>query len=49
MTKGDIERSLEAIFGNGSSKEIEDATTKEKIIEKIEMSSGKSSFKNGKG
>ena len=36
MSKGDIERSLEAIFGNGSSKEIEDATTKEKIIERIE-------------
>ena len=38
MSKGDIERSIEAIFGNGSSKEIDDATTKEKIIERIEMS-----------
>ena len=36
MAKDDIERSLEAIFGKGSSKEIEDATTKEKIIERIE-------------
>ena len=36
MTKGDSERSLEAIFGKGSSKEIEKATTKEKIVERIE-------------
>ena len=36
MTKDDIERSLEAIFGKGRSKEIEEATTKEKIVERIE-------------
>ena len=36
MAKDDIERSLEAIFGKGSSKEIEEASTKEKIIERIE-------------
>ena len=36
MSKGDIERSLEAIFGNDSSKEIEEATTIEKIIKRIE-------------
>ena len=30
MSKDDIERSLEAIFGKGSSKEIEEASTKEK-------------------
>ena len=39
MSKDDIERSLEAIFGKGSSKEIEEATTKEKIVEKIEETS----------
>ena len=36
MSKDDIERSLEAIFGKGSSKEIEEAATKEKTIESIE-------------
>ena len=36
MSKDDIERSLEAIFGKGSGKEIEEAATKEKIIERIE-------------
>ena len=30
MTKDDIERSLEAIFGNGSSKEIEGITARER-------------------
>ena len=35
-SKDDVERSLEAIFGKGSSKEIEEAATKEKIIERIE-------------
>ena len=36
MTKEAIGISLEAIFGKGSSKEIEGATTKEKIVERIE-------------
>ena len=36
MSGAFIERSLEAIFGNGSSKEIEDVTTEEKVVERIE-------------
>ena len=36
MSKDDIERSLEAIFGKGSSKEIAEATTNQKIVERIE-------------
>ena len=36
MSKDDIERSLEAIFGKGSSKEIEGITAREKIAERIE-------------
>ena len=36
MSKDDIERSFEAIFGKGSSKEIEEAATKERINERIE-------------
>ena len=36
MTKDDIERSLEVIFGKGSSKEIEGITAREKIAERIE-------------
>ena len=36
MSKDDIERSLEAIFGNGSSKEIDGLTAREKIAERIE-------------
>ena len=32
----EIERQLEQIFGKGSSKEIQAATTKEKIVERIE-------------
>lgn len=39
MAKDDNERSPEAIFGKGSSKEIEEATTKEKIVERIEVMS----------
>ena len=36
MRTDDIKRSLEAIFGKGSSKEIEGITTREKIAERIE-------------
>ena len=36
MSKDDIERSPEAIFGKGSSKEIAEATTNQKIVERIE-------------
>ena len=40
---------LENIFGNGSSKEIEKATTSEKIVERIEeMANEKSNLKSGK-
>ena len=36
MSKDDVTRRLEEIFGRGSSQEIENATTKEKIVERIE-------------
>ena len=36
MSKEEIERRIEAIFGKGSGQEIGAATTKEKIVEKIE-------------
>ena len=36
MKKDDIECRIEAIFGKGSAQEIENATTKEKIVERIE-------------
>ena len=36
MSKDDIERSLKAILGKGSSKEIAEATTNQKIVERIE-------------
>ena len=36
MSKGEIERRIEAIFGKGSAQEIGDATTKERIVERIE-------------
>ena len=41
LKKEDIERKLEAIFGEGSHQEIAEATTTEKIVERIEeMSKG---------
>ena len=36
MSKDEVMRRLEEIFGRGSSQEIENATTKEKIVERIE-------------
>ena len=36
MMKEEIERRLEQIFGRGSSQEIKAATTKDKIVERIE-------------
>ena len=36
MKKEDVERRLEEIFGEGSRQEIKDATTNEKIAERIE-------------
>ena len=36
MNKEDIERRLEEIFGEGSRQEIKNATTNEKIAERIE-------------
>ena len=36
LSKGEIEKRLEKIFGAGSSQEIETATSKEKIVERIE-------------
>ena len=36
MSQVEIERRIEAIFGKGSDQEIGDATTKEKIVERIE-------------
>ena len=46
MSRDDIERSLEAIFGKGSSKEIEEATINKNIVERIEeMSKREVQFK----
>ena len=36
MRKEEIEKSLEKIFGEGSSREVEKATSKEKVVELIE-------------
>ena len=45
MRKGEIIRRLESIFGEGSGREIETATTREKVIERItEMSKAEEQF-----
>ena len=45
MRKGEIIRRLESIFGEGSGREIETATTREKVIERItEMSKVEEQF-----
>ena len=50
MSMGEIEARMEEIFGEGSSKEIENTTTKEKIVERIEeLPKGNSNLTNGKG
>ena len=41
MSKEEIEARIEAIFGKGSGRDIGDATTKEKIVERIEELSKK--------